>query len=249
MAQPRRPRGGNKKRLTAENIIHRYLPTDGCPPLVAHGGGGAEYRAKWLRRFAETVAGDTKNATVWEQLAERCDTSYLIDLLYLFTYRGKVLVDKHTSAHHLLRDRLKKLVRLYEKLNGELRRLLHDQQLSNALIYVGPSLVEQSKLLGQALHVARETASTWGSYKTDPRDWYLHLLATHVRKATGSAEVPAIIALIEASRIAHGERREVFTDEGTVRKRLQRYEKRLLKLQRPRPASPRISNEDDPIPF
>jgi hypothetical protein len=249
VAQPRRPRGGNKKRLTAENIIHCYLPTDGCPPLVAHGGGGAEYRAKWLRRFAETVAGDTKNATVWEQLAERCDTSYLIDLLYLFTYRGKVLVDKHTSAHHLLRDRLKKLVRLYEKLNGELRRLLNDQQLSNALIYVGPSLVEQSKLLGQALDVARETASTWGSYKTDPRDWYLHLLATHVREATGSSEVPAIIALIEASRIAHGERREVFTDEGTVRKRLQRYEKRLLKPQRPRPPSPRISNEDDPIPF
>ena len=249
MAQPRRPRGGNKKRLRAEDIIDRYLPTDGCPPLVAHGGGGAEYRAKWLRRFAETVAGDTKNAAVWEQLAERCDTSYLIDLLYLFTYRGKVLVDKHTSAHNLLRDRLKKLVRLYEKLNGELRRLMHDQQLSNALIYVGFSLVEQSKLLGQALQVAKETASNWGSYKTNPRDWYLHLLATHIREATGSAEVPAIIVLIEASRIAHGERREVFTDEGTVRKRLQRYRKRLRKPLTPRSAPSRISNEDDPIPF
>lgn len=249
MAQPRRPRGGNKKRLTAEDIIDRYLPTDGCPPLVAHGGGGAEYRAKWLRRFAETVAGDTKNAAVWEQLAERCDTSYLIDLLYLFTYRGKVLVDKSTSAHHLLNDRLKKLVRLYEKLNGELRRLMHDQQLSSALGFCGVSLVEQSKLLGQALHVAKETASNWGSYRTNPRDWYLSLIADHIRKATGSDNVPAIMALTEASRVAHGERREVFTDEGTVRKRLQRYRKRLRKLLTPRSAPSRISNEDDPIPF
>jgi hypothetical protein len=97
--------------------------------------------------------------------------------------------------------------------------------------------------------VAKETASNWGSYKTNPRDWYLSLIADHIRKATASFNVPGIMALVEASRVAHGERREVFTDEGTVRKRIQRYEKRLLKILAQRPASPRISNEDDPIPF
>jgi len=58
------------------------------------------------------------------------------------------------------------------------------------------------------------------------------------------------MALIEASRIAHGERRQMFNDEGTVRKRLQRYKKRLQKLLTPRSASSRISSdENDKIPF
>ena len=248
MAQPRRTGGNSKKRLV-EDIIGGYRPTDGCPPLIAHGGGGAKARAVWLRRFAETVANDTKNAAVWEQLQDRCDTSYLIDLLCLFTHRGKVLVDEDSDAHNLLRDKLKKVLRLYEKLNDELRRLMHNRLLSNALIYVGPSLVEQSKLLEQALYKARETASKWGSFKSNPRDWYLHLIATHIREATGSNNVPTMLALIEASRIARGEQRQVFNDEGTLRKRIQRYEKRLLKPLTVRPTSPRISDENDKIPF
>lgn len=250
MAQPRRTRGGSNKKLTAEDILKRYCPTQyGRASLAADGAVAEEAKAIWIQRFAETVVSDSDCAAVWKRLEGSCEVSELIDLLFLFTYRGRVRVEESASSHHLLKKRLNKLVRLYEKLNGELRHLMHDPQLSHALTYVGVSLVEQSTLLGQALRRAKANSSYWGSYKTNPRDWYLHLLATHIREATGSAEVPAIMALVEASRVAHGERREVFTDEDAVRKRLQRYEKRLLKLQRPRPASPRISNEDDPIPF
>ena len=251
MAQPTRTHGGSHKKLIAEDILKRYRPTQyGRASLAANGAVAYEAQATWIGRFAETVVSNSDCSAVWKRLEGSCDISELIDLLYLFTYRGRVRVDKSNTSHHLLQDRLKKLVHLYEKLNGELRHLMHDPQLSHALTYVGVSLVEQSKLLGQALRRAKENSSYWGSYKTDPRDWYLHLLATHIREATGSANIPAIIALIEASRVAHGERRQLFNDEGTVKKRLQRYEERLQKLQTPRSASHRISSdENDKIPF
>jgi hypothetical protein len=177
--------------------------------------------------------------------------SMLIDLLYLFTYRGSVLLDESSSSHHLLKDRLKKLLRLHAKLSDELGRLIQDKQVSHAMTYIDFPFVEHTRLLGQALRKAKETASVWGSYKTNPKDWYLYLIAQHIRQRTNSANVAAIIALVEASRAAQGEGRQLFNDEDTVRKRIQRYEKRLLwKAETPRSAPLLLSGEEDgDVPF
>lgn len=251
MARLQRSDRGARKPHMAIDIVEKYRPSDGCPPLRAHSSGTTAARDSWLRRFAKEVGSSEACTLAWEQVENKCDTSFLIDLLYLFTYRGEVRVDEDVRAYRVLRAKLKKLSRIYNKLDDELRQLTKDKRLSEAMSFVGSPVIRQINLLGQALWAAEKKSSLRGSYKTKAKDWYLYLLATEVKAATGSPKIIVIGELIGAADAAHDDDCDLssFGNE-VLKKRIERYMKRLARKGAKNPLVQSSSSEkDSDIPF
>jgi hypothetical protein len=108
MAPRKKSHVGSRRGLTKEEqekianqIIEGYRTTDGCPPLNVHWGGRDLRETDWLKRFATKIADDqTKVLKAWNTIKEKCDTSFMIELLYLCTVRGKVYVDISQDQYH-----------------------------------------------------------------------------------------------------------------------------------------------------
>jgi hypothetical protein len=222
----RRQSGRAKTRLdAARSIVDDYRPTEGCPPLSTHSRASTAARGAWLRRFAKAVGEDHAISAAWSELETRCDTSFLIDLLYLFTDRGQVLVDENARAHHLVKSRINQLSRAYWRWNARLDRVIQNTPLLQAL-GLDSLIVRQARALGQTLVSAEKAAALWGSRKTNPKDWYLYLVANHIKDATGALKVKSIAELVGAADAAHDEEGQVWDDD-QIKKRIQRYAKRL----------------------
>ena len=225
MAQRRQSGRAKTRHDAAKSIVDDYRPTEGCPPLSTHSRASTATRGAWLRRFAKSVAEDHAISAVWAKLGNRCDTSFLIDLLFLFTYRGQVLVDENASTHHSVKSRLNQLSRAYRRWNARLDGVIQATPLHQAGT-LDSLLVRQARALGQTLVSAEKAAALWGSRKTNPKDWYLLLIANHIKDATGTLKVKSIAELIGAADAAHDEEGQVWDDD-QIKKRIQRYKKRL----------------------
>jgi hypothetical protein len=108
---------------------------------------------------------------------------------------------------------------------------MQSREVKPALTYV--SLAEELRSIVAAKKHAeqiREYTVSWGSKKTNPRDWYLFLMASEMESKTGNRGIPALMKFIDAARQAHGDMDE-FLDEESLKKRIQRYRRRLKKIQ------------------
>jgi hypothetical protein len=232
----------------AKEIFSGYRPTKGCPPFEKHSVGDEESRIVWRRAFSRVVADNEDRAAAWNRLKGRCDTSLLIELFYLFTYRGEVLGDRTTDEYRLLERRLDKIISLHKRMDRELQRVMHDHW--RGMAHFDTYLETHLKLLGEGLLLARERANLWGSRKTNVKDWYLYLIGEHVGEATGSLNLPDVVTLLEAASLAFGDERPVF-NEAMIKQRIQRYRKRFTKRLTPPklPTPPAPSRDDQDIPF
>jgi len=235
-------------RQLAKEIFSGYSPTEGCPPFEKHSVGDEESKTVWRRAFSRVVADNRDRTAAWNRLKGRCNTSLLIELFYLFTYRGEVIGDRTTEEYRLLKRRLDKIISLHKKMDRDLQRVMHNHW--QGMAHFDTYLRTHLKLLGQGLLLARERATLWGSRKTNVKDWYLYLISEHVGEATGSLNLPDVVTLLEAASVAYGDERPLF-NEAMIKQRIQRYRKRFTKLLTPPnlsspPAQPR---DDEDIPF
>jgi hypothetical protein len=232
----------------AKEIFSSYRPTKGCPPFEKHSVGDEESKTVWRRAFSRVVATNENWAAAWNRLKEQCDTSLLIELFYLFTYRGEVIGDRTTNEYRLLGRKLDKIISRHEKMDRDLQRVVDDHW--RGMVHFDTYLETHLKLLGQGLLLARERATVWGSHKTNVKDWYLYLISEHVGKATGSLNLPDVATLLEAASFAFGDERPVF-NKAMIKQRIQRYRKRLNKrLAPPNFPSPLAQlHSDEDIPF
>ena len=265
MASTRKSGNGPEIDDIAKGILDSYHPTDeGCPPLASHWGGYDLAKSDWLKMFADKIAVNTyRSLEAWRALEKKCDTSWIIELLYLLTFRGKCRVELNQDAYHATIAELEKLIVAYGKLRDHIVALVEDSHLSSPMAYIGGDLLKEIRALEESkkrLKTLRDASEKWGSYKRNMRDWYLFLLAAEVINATGRSHVKELASLIETARAAHKER--TVADEDALKKRIQRWMhlvnakiidgRMLFRLRRSEVASPpeKPADSADPqIPF
>ena len=269
MARVKKSRGASRRGLTkderarfAKQIIDGYHVSDGCPPLSSHWGGFDLRETDWLKRFAEQVSDDENHSfEAWNTVKEKCDTSFIIELLYLLTLRGKHGVERNRDAYHALLREIEKVIAKYDKLQDDIRRLIQNRQFASPMAFVSRDLVGELQTLQasrQRLEALRLSNKKWGSYKRSTRDWYLLLLAKEVIEGTGSSHIGALASLIDSSRIAHGDNSDEVTDKDLLTKRIQRWMKflnakviggRMMFRFGSQNAGAEAESNDEPIPF
>jgi hypothetical protein len=214
----------------ARGILDSYHPTEGCPPLASHWGGYDLAKTDWLRMFAEQIAVNAyRSLDAWRALAKKCDTSWIIELLYLLTFRGKSLVDLDQDTDHAISAELEKRISAYTQLGDDLVALIENYRHSIPMIYMGGDLLNEIRALEESkkrLEILRDKSKKSGSYKRNPRDWYLFLIAAEARSRTGRSHMKEMATLIEAARAAHKERTGL-VNEDVLQKRLQRWMYRM----------------------
>jgi hypothetical protein len=240
-----------KKDELIKGILDSYHVTVGCPPLAQHWGGHDLAKTDWLKRFAKEIAdNNNRSLEAWNTLKKKCDTSFIIELLYLMTIRGRYRAEESQDSDHLLATEIEKILPKYGKLLEDIDSLIQDPRVSAGMPYAQFDLAKESKTLQdskQRLEVLRDYYKGFGSYKRNQRDWYLHLMASHVSNAIGNYHVRFLMSLIDSARAAHNERRKV-SDEGALTKRIQRYKQFLKSLNSIRNRNG-ISSSADPISF
>jgi hypothetical protein len=218
----RRPR----REALIKDILDSYHVTDGCPPLAQHWGGHDLAKTAWLKGFAERIADNLyESLKVWRTLKEKCDTSWIIELLYLLTFRGKVRAVQDQDAYHALVAEIEKIISRYDKLRDDIVALVRYPRFSSPMAYMGRDLLAELQRLEQSrkrLETLRNANKKWGSYKRTARDWYLFLLAREIINSTDSLQTKQLARLIEVARSAHNERADV-TNEAALKKRIQRW--------------------------
>lgn len=235
---------------TATAIFNGYIPTEACPPFQDHWGGKSLVGSEWLRKFAEEVESEPLKTTAWNELSEICGGSLLIELLYLFTCRFTLKHQQQDASPLLIRD-LDRLLSAYEKLSYGVVRLQIRRKVRVLSVYMADWFREEF----QHLQSARESLNRHREFfvrhrvsiKTDPRDWYLYLIASRLMKATGSYKLGSLATLIDAASAAHGESTHLHTPLG-LKKRIQRYTKRFQTVD-PKPARHFEDADDEDIPF
>ena len=251
MASTRKSGSGPKIDEIAKGILDSYRHTDeGCPPLASQWGGYDLAKSDWLKMFADKIAVNAyRSLEAWRALEKKCDTSWIIELLYLLTFRGKCRVELDQDAYHAVSVELGKLIAAYKKLGDDLVvALVENFRHSTPLAYMGGDLLNEIRALEQSkkrLEILRDANKKWGSYKRNMRDWYLFLLAAEVIKATGRSHVKELASLIETARAAHKER--TVADEDALKKRIQRWTD-FLKVRLP-PREEPADSADAQIPF
>ncbi len=250
MASTRKSGSGPEIDEIAKGILDSYHPTEeGCPPLASHWGGYDLAKTDWLKMFAEKISDNAhRSLEAWRALEKKCDTSWIIELLYVLTCRGKCGVELDQDAYHATKAELEKLIAAYGKLRDKIVALVEDSHLSSPMAYIGGDLLNEIRALEQSkrrFETLRDAIQKWGSYKRNMRDWYLFLLAAHVNKAIGRSHVKEVATLIEAARAAHKER--PVAEEDALKKRIQRW-KHLLKVRLP-PREEPADSADAQIPF
>lgn len=268
MAKAKKDTKGSRRALSKESkeklareIVEKYHASDGCPPLSTHWGGYDLSKTDWLKRFAEEVADDqSKSSEAWNTVKEKCDTAFIIDLLYLLTLRKTVTVDRDQDAYHALVTEIERVVSRYDNLLEEVLTLTENPRFSPTMPYVQGSLAKVCERLQESkalLEELRDANIEHGSYKRSARDWYLFLLATTLINATGRPHIEELATLLDAARSANNERRYA-SDVATLTKRIQRWRKylnaevidgRMMFRFGNRTTSSQDEDSDPPIPF
>lgn len=249
----------------AKEIFDGYSPSDGCPPLKDHWGGYSLATIPWLGIFAKEIAGDESRKRAWNTLKRKCDTSFIIDLLYAFTRRAEVQVDQDREEANQTKEALDRTLKGYDKLRDEIQGIICNPEFSSSVNHHRVEFDRQLQFLRgsrQHMQALRDILAKWGSRKRDPRDWYLLLLSKHTMEAEGSRHDSELITLIEAAYAAHGKTRRVVT-EATIAKQLLRTVRWLngeiseghvyfrfggrIRTEFDPPAP--TDTDDDPIPF
>jgi hypothetical protein len=193
-----------KKVELIKGILDSYHATDGCPPLAQHWGGHDLAKTVWLKNFAEEIANNNDGSLeAWNALKKKCDTSFIIELLYLMTIPGKYMIEKKQDSDHVLAKKIERILPKYGELLEEIESLIQDPRVS-------------------ACMARRHYSKRFGSHKRNQRDWYLLLLAAEVVERTTKYHLGALASLIDSARAAHGERTRQVTDEDALKKRIQR---------------------------
>jgi hypothetical protein len=222
-------RRGPSRADIVTSILGGYSPSEGCPPLQTLWGGYDLAENPWLRRFAETIADCESYTDAWNKLTGKCDASYIIELLYLFTCKKKTRVDEDRDAYHLLNQQLDKILPKYNELLDEIGSLVEKEELSNPMVYCRPKFILQLQLLQwqkRHLEAIRDSGDILGSRKRKYRNWYLLLLGTHAKAKTGSFQISQLANLIEAALAAHSQTNDgKITYEAGVRRGIQRWKK------------------------
>jgi len=259
---------GSRRGLSKENrekvareIVDSYHATIGCPPLSTHWGGHDLGKTDWLKKFAEEVVDDqSKSLEAWNTVKEKCDTSFIIELLYLLTLRERVTLDRHQDAYHALVAEIEKVTPRYDKLLEDVLTLTENPLFSPTMPYVRGSLAKVCQRLQESkslLEELRDANIEHSSYKRSARDWYLFLLATALINATGRPHVEELATLLDAARFANNERCYP-ADVATLNKRIQRWTKyvnakvidgRMMFRINTRNTSSQENGSDDPMPF
>jgi hypothetical protein len=208
--------------------VEGYQVTEGCPPLATHWGGYDLAKTDWLRRFAERVADNHyESLEAWSTFGKNCDTSLIIELLYLLTFRGKCRVLEDQNAYHTFIGEIEKLISRYTKLRDDILALVQCPSFSTPLAYTGRDLLEEAQRLEmftEHLESVRASNKKWGSNKRSARDWYLFLLGMEIINATGRLQNEQLARLIRVAHSAHNERADV-TTKVVLKKRIQRWTK------------------------
>src|ERR1700747_2670394 len=74
----------------------------------------------WLRRFAEDITKEPASLEPWNTLIEKCDTSFMIEHLYVLTFPGKLPGEKRTGANRTFKIQIKKIDRRYDILEDDI---------------------------------------------------------------------------------------------------------------------------------
>jgi len=90
-----------KRDEIVKSILGSYRGTRRPVPFATIWGDLA--KTDWLKRFAEGIAEDhyVGSLQAWNTLEEKCDTSMIIEHLYLLTFPGKCMQEKRIDAYHL----------------------------------------------------------------------------------------------------------------------------------------------------
>ncbi|WP_109488517.1 hypothetical protein [Occallatibacter savannae] len=214
------PKSGSQEEQIRTSILDSYKPSDGCPPLKDHWGGYSLAAIPWLPAFAEQVAGDKNRRDAWKSLTERCDSSYLIDLVYVFTRKSGVLADDDQEDASAIKEALDHVLKRYEDLEKEIRKVVHNDDFRSEVLNRELEFQRQFRFLDASckhMRKLRDYFARRGLRKRDPRDWYLMLLCKHTMEATGSIHEEEIVTLIEAAYDAHQHTRRAVTTEVVVR--------------------------------
>jgi hypothetical protein len=224
--QPKQVARASSKTL-AVKIVQNYRETDGCPPLRQHWGGHSLSETQFLGTFASKVADDSHATEAWNSIENHCDTSRIIELLYLFTVPKDVYVEENREDHRALRAELEKISSIYATLLSELSEVGNSEQSRRAMLY--KSLSEEIELVTRAkVHMDQliEESKLWGSGKIKLRDWYLHLLAGELESSIGKRHSSVLWDLINAAREAQGLKTKML-DEESLNRSIQRCRMRL----------------------
>lgn len=184
----------------------------------------------WIKRFDKEMNKEPVRRNAWRKLRRcGCDTFELIDVLYLFTSRGRqARSNAARGAARLFKAKVDKIFFACDKLCRDLSDLIAEPAPDDVEFLLKRSWDEQLTVLKQVklhLQVSRECLAQVGSYKRDPNDLSLNWMAAIVRSGTGKWHISELLTLIEAGLAAHGERTDMYTEDG-LKKRIQRYRKR-----------------------
>jgi hypothetical protein len=224
-------RGPTRDKLI-KDILDSYHVTDGCPPPAKHWGGYDLAKTEWLKRFAEEITIDDKRLEAWGMLKGKCDTSFLIELLYLMTVRAKVWKEKSQEVHRALAIEIDKVISRYDKLGESISDLRRNPRFSHPIPFARLDLAQELHRLQDSkkhLELLRDFHKKAGSYKRNPRNWYFFVLARNILKATGRRHVRELASLVDSARAAHNEKGEV-SDVDKLAKRIQHYKEFLESL-------------------
>jgi len=139
------PRRGPNKEEIVRQIVNGYRATEGCPPLSTQWGGYDLSKTAWLRKFAEEIVNESKTLEGWNAVKEKCNSSFIIELLYLLTLRGKVTVDESQDAYHALVAEIEKIVPRYDRLLKDVISLTKNPRFSSTMPYVRGSIEKISR--------------------------------------------------------------------------------------------------------
>jgi hypothetical protein len=99
-------------------ILGSYRPTRGSR-LFAEVWGDMT-KTGWLNSFAEAIAGDNRRWKAWKTIKKKCNTSFVMEHLYVVTFPGKHPGEKRTSANKAFKTQVNKIIRGYDKLRVEI---------------------------------------------------------------------------------------------------------------------------------
>ena len=147
-------------------------------------------------------------------MKKKCNTSFIIEHLYLLTLPGTFAREKRTGANKAFKTQIKKISQRYDKLRDDILGLV---QIRPLLAVLPPGRVlgkELRKLQAskQRLEALRDSSKKL-VWKRARWSFYFYLLADEVRRGTGHYHVKELARLISSAHAAHDEQSEVVDED------------------------------------
>jgi hypothetical protein len=187
-----------------KGVLDSYHPARGPVPFATLWGDLV--KTGWLKRFAQEIAEYKYRIEAWNMMNKECNTSFIIEHLYLLTIPGKFAERKRTGANKAFKTQIKKISQKYDKLRDDIFSLV---QIRPLLLVLPPGHVLREELQKlqvskQHLEALRGSSKKLG-WKRARWSFYLYLLADEVRRGTGQYHVEELANLIDSAHAAHDE--------------------------------------------